>query len=87
MIKMAVQVVAIIVVSAGMAFEVMADAHIGFILITGGALAFAISTKIKEVQRNGQVQDKQRGKFQEDEKAKEEKELPPQEVGQDRCST
>ena len=47
MIKMAVQLVAIVIVSAGMAFEIMAGAHVGFILITGGALAFAISTKIK----------------------------------------
>jgi len=46
-VKIAVQILAIVTVTAGITYEVMAGAHLGYVLITGGALAFAISTKIK----------------------------------------
>lgn len=47
-IKAAVQFSAIIVVSAGITLEVLTGAHLGYVLITVGALVFAISTKIKK---------------------------------------
>lgn len=48
MVKTAIQFLAVIVVSAGIAFEIFTGAHIGYVLITGGALVFAVSTKIKK---------------------------------------
>ena len=47
-VKTAIQLTAIIVVAAGITFELMTGAHLGYVLITAGALAFAISTKIKK---------------------------------------
>ena len=47
MLKVAVQILAIVMVSSGITYEVVAGAHIGYVLITAGALVFAISTKIK----------------------------------------
>ena len=47
-LKSAIQLISIAMVGAGIAFEVITGAHLGYILITGGALAFAISTKIKK---------------------------------------
>ncbi|MBA7518427.1 hypothetical protein ES705_10497 [subsurface metagenome] len=46
--KAAIQLISIAMVAAGITFEVMTGAHLGYILITGGALVFAISTKIKK---------------------------------------
>lgn len=46
--KSLVQLTSIIAVSAGITFEIMTGAHVGYVLVTGGALVFAISTKIKE---------------------------------------
>jgi len=46
--KTAIQLVSIAMVGAGITYEVTAGAHLGYILITAGALVFAISTKIKE---------------------------------------
>lgn len=46
-IKVLIQLIAIITVGAGITYEVVAGAHVGYILITVGALVFAISTKIK----------------------------------------
>lgn len=46
-LKIAVQILAIIAVASGITYEVMAGAHIGYVLITAGALAFGVSTKIK----------------------------------------
>lgn len=45
--KTVVQLGAIIIVAAGIIFELRTGAHLGYVLITGGALAFAISTKIR----------------------------------------
>jgi len=45
-LKPAVQILAIVMVSSGITYEVITGAHLGYVLITGGALAFAISTKI-----------------------------------------
>ena len=61
--RIALQIIAIAAVASGLTFEVMAGAHLGFVLITLGALAFGISTKIREELRNGKVSYKQRGKF------------------------
>ena len=47
-VKAAIQLVAIVMVAAGITFEAMTGAHLGYVLISGGALAFAISTKIKK---------------------------------------
>ena len=47
-IKPAIQLIAIVMVVAGIAYEVTTGAHLGYILITAGALVFAISTKIKK---------------------------------------
>ena len=47
-VKTAIQLTAIIMVAAGITFEAMTGAHLGYVLITAGALAFAISTKIKK---------------------------------------
>ena len=46
-VKTAIQILAIVMVAAGISFELITGAHVGYILITGGALVFAISTKIK----------------------------------------
>ena len=46
-VKAAIQLVAIIMVAAGITVELMTGGHIGYVLITSGALVFAISTKIK----------------------------------------
>jgi len=46
-LKVAVQIVAIVMVASGITYEIMAGAHLGYVLITGGALVFAISTKIR----------------------------------------
>ena len=47
-VKAAIQLIAIVMVAAGITYELMAGAHLGYILITSGALVFAISTKIKK---------------------------------------
>jgi len=47
-LKTLLQISSIVAVTAGITYEVTAGAHLGYILITGGALVFAISTKIKE---------------------------------------
>ncbi len=47
-LKPAIQLISIAMVGAGIAFEVLTGAHLGYILITAGALVFAISTKIKK---------------------------------------
>ena len=47
-VKAAIQLVAIIMVAAGITYEIMAGAHLGFVLISGGALVLAISTKIRK---------------------------------------
>lgn len=41
------QWLAVVLVSAGIVIEVYYGAHIGFVFLTGGSLAFAIGTKIK----------------------------------------
>ncbi|MBA7521499.1 hypothetical protein ES705_13606 [subsurface metagenome] len=46
-LKPAIQLLSIAMVAAGITYEIMTGAHLGYILITAGALAFAISTKIK----------------------------------------
>ena len=47
-VKTATQLLAIVMVAAGITFELMTGAHLGYVLITAGALVFAISTKIKK---------------------------------------
>lgn len=47
-VKMGIQLVAIAVVAGGIVFEVMTGADLGYVLITVGALVFAISTKIRK---------------------------------------
>lgn len=47
-IKVAVQILAIVMVASGITYEIMAGAHLGYVLITGGALVFAISTKLQK---------------------------------------
>ena len=47
-LKTAIQLLAIVMVAAGITFELMTGAHLGYVLITLGALVFAISTKIKK---------------------------------------
>ena len=47
-IKAAIQLVAIIMVAAGIAVELATGGHLGYVLITSGALVFAISTKIRK---------------------------------------
>ena len=46
-VKAAIQLLAIAMVAAGITVELMTGGHIGYVLITSGALVFAISTKIK----------------------------------------
>ena len=46
-LKAGIQLVSIAIVGAGITFEVVTGAPLGYLLITAGALAFAISTKIK----------------------------------------
>ena len=46
--KTLLQTLCIILVSIGIAYEIYAKAPLGYILITMGSLAFAISTKIEE---------------------------------------
>jgi len=45
-LKTGLQLLAIAAVAIGITFEFMTGAHLGYVLITGGALVFAISTKI-----------------------------------------
>ena len=47
-LKPAIQLIAIVMVAVGIAYEVMTGAHLGYVLITVGALVFGISTKIKK---------------------------------------
>ena len=47
-LKPALQLLSIAMVAVGITYESMTGAHLGYILITAGALAFAISTKIKK---------------------------------------
>jgi len=47
MLKVGLQMLAIIVVASGLIYEVLTGAHLGYILVTLGALLFAISTKMK----------------------------------------
>ena len=46
-IKAAIQTLSIVMVAAGIIFELITGAALGYLLITGGALVFAISTKIR----------------------------------------
>lgn len=46
-LKTGVQLLAIVTVSAGITYEIMAGAHLGYVLITAGGLLFGLSTKIK----------------------------------------
>ena len=46
--KAAIQIIAIAMVSAGITFELATGAPFGYVLITAGAVIFAISTKIRE---------------------------------------
>ena len=50
-VKTAIQLVAIAIVAAGIVVEIMTGAHLGYVLITGGALVCFISTKIKGGER------------------------------------
>lgn len=45
--KTAVQLVSIATVASGITYEVLTGAHLGYVLITLGALVFAISTKMR----------------------------------------
>ena len=47
-LRAALQLTSIIAVAVGITYEAMTGAHLGYMLVTGGALLFAISTKIKE---------------------------------------
>ena len=46
-VKAAIQILAIVTVAAGITVELATGGHVGYVLITSGALVFAISTKIK----------------------------------------
>ena len=41
------QWMAVLTTTSGLTYEVITGAHFGFVLITAGALAFAVFTKIK----------------------------------------
>ena len=47
MVKAAIQLVAIAMMGAGITYEIAAGAHLGYILITAGAVVAFISTKVK----------------------------------------
>jgi len=47
-VKTAIQLVSIAMVAGGITYEIMTGAHVGYVLITAGALVFAISTKVRE---------------------------------------
>lgn len=47
-IKAGIQLLAVAMVGGGIVFEVVTGAHAGYVLITSGALIFAISTKIQK---------------------------------------
>lgn len=47
-VKAAIQLVTICMVAAGITIELTMGAHLGYVLVTSGALAFAISTKIRK---------------------------------------
>ena len=46
-VKATIQLLAIAIVAAGIVVEISTGGHLGYVLITSGALVFAISTKIK----------------------------------------
>lgn len=46
-LKKLLQLACVGCVSVGISYEIMTGATLGYILITAGALAFAISTKVK----------------------------------------
>lgn len=43
------QWLAALIVAAGIGIELAMEAHIGFVVITGGSLVFAIATKIRRM--------------------------------------
>jgi len=45
--KTALQTICVVIISIGIVIEACYGAHIGFICITAGSLAFGISTKIE----------------------------------------
>lgn len=47
-IKAGIQLLAVAMVGGGIIFEAYTGAHLGYVLITSGALVFAISTKIRK---------------------------------------
>ena len=47
-LKTAIQLLSIVMVASGITYEVMTRAPLGYVLITAGALVFAISTKIRK---------------------------------------
>lgn len=47
------QIVGIIVISIGIIIELVTRASMGYVLITGGSLAFAIGTKFKHRRKGG----------------------------------
>lgn len=46
-IKALIQVASIVTVAGGIVFEILTGAPMGYVLITVGALVFAISTKLR----------------------------------------
>lgn len=46
--KTALQTICVVIISIGIVIEACYGAHIGFICITAGSLAFGISTKIND---------------------------------------
>lgn len=45
--KALIQILAIACVTVGVVYEIYSGAHLGYVLITFGALTFAISTKME----------------------------------------
>ena len=52
--KQYLQTLCVILVTSGIAIEYYYTANIGFLLITAGSLAFAISTKIENRRKKGE---------------------------------
>jgi len=43
-----IQLTGVVLLGAGLAIEITLRAHIGYILLTGGSIVFAVGTKLKD---------------------------------------
>ena len=47
-----IQLLGLILLGAGLAVEIVLKAHLGYILLTGGSIVFAVGTKLRHERRS-----------------------------------